>query len=196
MKLVLASKNPGKLKELAELAGSSSTIEFILAPDDFDPEETGSTFEENAIIKAREAALMTGLPAIADDSGIVVDALDGRPGIKSARYCEGNDGDRRRKLLDEMKNVPQDKRQARFVCALAMSDAKGDIIFTTLAAWEGRIGFEERGTNGFGYDPIFLPDGEKGTAAELSSESKNSQSHRGQAFRRFLTHVAQVTITW
>ncbi len=187
MKLVLATKNPGKLKELQELAGSSSGINFVLAPDEFDPEETGSTFLENAIIKARAASEMTNLPAIADDSGIVVDALDGRPGIKSARYCEGDDGARRKKLLNEMKTVSDEKRQARFVCALAMSDAKGDIVFTTQAAWEGKIGYEERGSNGFGYDPIFLPDGEGGsTAAELSSESKNSQSHRGQAFRTFL----------
>lgn len=186
MKLVLATKNPGKLKELKELAGSSPTIDLVLAPDDFDPEETGSTFLENAIIKARAAALMTGTAAIADDSGIVVDALDGRPGIKSARYCEGDDGDRRRKLLDEMQGVPKGKRQARFVCALAMSNASGEIVFTTQAAWEGQIAFNERGTNGFGYDPIFLPDGETASAAELSSESKNAQSHRGQAFKNFL----------
>ncbi len=188
MKIVLATKNPGKLKELVEIA-SSSNIDLVLAPADFDPEETGSTFTENAIIKASTAAKMTGLLAVADDSGIVVDALDGRPGIHSARYCPGDDRDRRLKLLDEMKVVPEGRRQAAFVCAMAVCEPDGAVIFTSECTWRGRIAFDERGENGFGFDPIFYMEDADITSAQLSPERKNQLSHRGQAWRQVLAFL-------
>src|SRR5438045_1562339 len=114
MRVVLATKNPGKLKELQELALDAPGLELILAPADVNPAETGTTVVENATIKAQAASKLTGLPAIADDSGLIVEALNGRPGIHSARYCEGTDADRRAKLLKEMADIPLDKREAAF----------------------------------------------------------------------------------
>jgi len=194
MRIVLATKNPGKLRELRELADGHLTVEFDLAPDNFDPEETGSTFMENALIKAREAARMCNQPALADDSGIVVDALNGEPGIRSARYCDGDDRDRRLKLLQEMEAVPEGKRQAAFVCAMALVDKSGRILHTSEGRWPGRIGFKERGENGFGYDPIFLMPTEDTTSAELSRDEKNKLSHRGQAFRAMLDYLSREQI--
>lgn len=192
MKLVLATKNPGKIRELLELAGDAEgAIELEMAPESFDAEETGSSFLENAIIKARVAAVMTGMPAIADDSGLSVDALSGRPGINSARYCEGSDADRRHKLLDEMKDVPEDNRQASFVCAMALCNPEGRVIETTNGTWRGRIGVVERGSNGFGYDPIFYLLDRDLTAAELSQDEKNALSHRGKAWRDMLRRISQ-----
>ena len=156
MRIVIATTNSGKLKELRQLAQANTDVEFVLAPDTFAVEETGSTFEENAAIKARAAAELTGLIAIADDSGIEVEALDGRPGIYSARYCEGSDRDRRLKLLKELEPVAESKRGAAFVCAMAICLPTGQTIFTSKARWEGRIGFTEKGENGFGFDPIFV----------------------------------------
>ncbi len=186
MNLVLATKNPGKLRELKELASQFDWLRLELAPDEFDPEETGSTFIENAIIKAAAAAEMTGKLSIADDSGITVEALNGAPGIRSARYCEGTDIDRRRKLLKELEAVPDGQRAGAFVCAMALCDGDGKVLHTTQAEWPGVIGRDERGENGFGYDPIFfLPDLEL-TSAQISAEQKNARSHRGQAWRSML----------
>lgn len=189
MRIVIATTNSGKLKELRQLAQANTDVEFVLAPDTFAVEETGSTFEENAAIKARAAAELTGLIAIADDSGIEVEALDGRPGIYSARYCEGSDRDRRLKLLKELEPVAESKRGAAFVCAMAICLPTGQTIFTSKARWEGRIGFTEKGENGFGFDPIFvLPDSNL-TAAEISEDEKNQISHRGQAFRQVVNFL-------
>ncbi|HEY9677128.1 MAG TPA: RdgB/HAM1 family non-canonical purine NTP pyrophosphatase [Drouetiella sp.] len=189
MKLVLATQNPGKLKELKELASQFDWLELELAPPEFDPEETGSTFIENAIIKAKAAAEMTGKLAIADDSGIAVDALNGAPGIRSARYCDGTDVDRRRKLLQELESVPDGERGGAFVCAMALCDSNGKVLHTTLEEWRGVIARDERGQNGFGYDPIFfLPDLGL-TSAEITPEQKNARSHRGQAWRAMLTYL-------
>lgn len=186
MNLVLATKNPGKLRELKELAQSFDWLELELAPDQFDPEETGNTFIENAIIKARAAAEMTGKLSIADDSGITVDALNGAPGIRSARYCPGSDADRRRKLLNDIKSVPDGQRGGAFVCAMALCDGTGKVLHTTLREWRGVIARDEKGENGFGYDPIFyLPD-LKQTSAQISAAEKNARSHRGQAWRAML----------
>lgn len=190
MNLVLATKNPGKIKELLELA-DDATVELEMAPDGFDAEETGASFQENAIIKARVAALMTGKFALADDSGLSVDALSGGPGINSARYCEGTDADRRHKLLTELKEVPQEKRQASFVCAMALCNAEGQVIHTTSGIWRGKIGVVERGENGFGYDPIFYLLDRDLTAAELSQKEKNDLSHRGKAWRAMLSKLKQ-----
>ena len=161
-------------------------MHLILAPPGFDPEETGSTFIENAVIKACEAAKMTGTLSVADDSGICVDALDGRPGIHSARYAPGDDGDRRRKLLREMAQVPEGERQAAFVCAMALVDPRGEVVFTCQSRWGGRLGFTEKGSHGFGYDPIFYPDNMDMTSAEIEPDLKNEVSHRSQAWRQVL----------
>jgi XTP/dITP diphosphohydrolase len=189
MKVVLATKNPGKLAELEQLAADIAELDLVLAPDRFDPIESGNTFIENAVIKAREASAQTKLHAVADDSGIEVYALNRRPGIKSARYCEGSDADRRRKLLQEVLDLKKPNCQAAFVCAMALSAPDGEVLHTVECRWEGVISKEERGANGFGYDPIFyLPEFSK-TAAELTAEQKNQVSHRAQAWRaicRFL----------
>lgn len=192
MKLVLATKNPGKLKELKELALDLDWLELVLAPDDFDPEETGQTFMENSIIKSRSAWQMTGEMSLADDSGISVQALNGAPGIHSARYCEGSDADRRHKLLQTMADVPDDRRQAAFVCAMSLCSPTGEILHGSEARWEGIIAREERGNNGFGYDPIFyLPDMAR-TSAELTSQEKNERSHRAQAWADMLRFLSKV----
>jgi XTP/dITP diphosphohydrolase len=192
MKLVLATKNNGKLKELSEIAGPIDWLQLELAPDQFDPEETGLTFVDNAILKAREAARMTGQLAVADDSGIEVDALDGAPGIYSARYCQGSDADRRSKLLEALKGVSDENRQANFVCCMAVCSPDGQVRHTACAKWYGQITRAEQGENGFGYDPIFfLPDLNL-TAAQITAEQKNSISHRGQAWRAILDFLNSI----
>ncbi|MCW5822602.1 MAG: RdgB/HAM1 family non-canonical purine NTP pyrophosphatase [Cyanobacteria bacterium TGS_CYA1] len=182
MKLVLASQNPGKLKELKVLLGHLP-IELALAPKEFDPEETGDSYLANAEIKAREAARMTGELSVSDDSGIEVEALGWGPGVRSARYCDGSDIDRRRKMLQEMENVPEEKRSARYVCALVLAD-KDKVIYSTEAYWDGKLIFDERGEHGFGYDPIFKPDDCSMTSAQISPEEKNQKSHRAKAFNQ------------
>ena len=190
MKIVLATSNPGKLKEFQALSQAAPELELVLAPAGFNPEETGSTFIDNALLKAREAAKLCQLPAIADDSGLTVEVMDGRPGIHSARYCAGSDGDRRKKLLEELKDVPLNKRQAAFVCAIAFVDKNGEVLFTCEQQWPGHIAETELGSNGFGYDPLFVPVGLEITSAQMEPAVKNEQSHRGQAWRRFLNHLA------
>lgn len=189
MKLALGTKNPGKLRELFQLAKDAKDLALELAPESFDPEETGSTFSENALIKAREAAKLTGMMSLGEDSGIEVDALGGKPGIYSARYCEGTDADRRVKLLQELSGIPAGERGAAYICSMALVDAKGELLHRTCGKWSGQIGFIERGNNGFGYDPIFyLPDQNK-TVAEISSEEKNKVSHRAQAWHAMLEYL-------
>ncbi len=190
MKVVLATSNPGKLAEFKALSTQAPDLDLILAPPGFNPEETGATFIENALIKARAAAALCHLPAIADDSGLTVEAMDGRPGIHSARYCEGSDGDRRKKLLLELKNVPAGKRQAAFVCAIALVDSEGKVLFTCEEKWQGSISTEEHGTHGFGFDSLFIPLNDSQTSAQLEPSVKNQRSHRGQAWSRFLNHLA------
>lgn len=192
IELVLATKNPGKLKELLALSKALDAgldLDLHLAPDEFDPEETGDTFIANAVIKAKAAAQMTGKLSLADDSGLTVVAMDGRPGIYSARYCPGTDADRRVKLLDELKDVPVGKRQAAFVCAMALVSGSGETLFTCHVDWQGVIDTVEKGQNGFGFDPLFVPDGYDITTAEMDSAIKNSISHRGQAFQLVLNFL-------
>lgn len=186
MRLVLATQSPGKLKELQALL-TPLAIE-VLAQSQFThvaAEETGLSFVENAILKARHAARAVGLPAIADDSGIEVDALHGAPGIYSARYAGpgANDQANLEKLVRELRDVPAEKRTARYRCALAFM--RWDLDPSPLvcqASWEGRIIDTPRGDGGFGYDPVFeLADGR--TVAELPALEKNRFSHRGQALR-------------
>jgi XTP/dITP diphosphohydrolase len=193
VRVVLASGNSGKLRELGSL----------LAPFGFDlvsqstlglqtPPETGTTFAENALLKARHAAAMTNLPALADDSGIEVDALGGRPGIYSARYAgEGaSDLANLRKMLDEMREIPASQRTARYQCVIAfVTTATDSAPILATGTWEGTLISEPKGLGGFGYDPIFVPSGLDRTAAELDAGEKNSLSHRGQALRALVTEL-------
>ena len=187
MKAILASSNAGKLRELAAIL---APLGYELVPQSslgiHTPPETGITFAENALVKARHAARLSGLPAIADDSGIEVDALGGRPGVYSARYAgEGaTDPGSLRKMLDELRSVPSDQRSARYQCVIAFVRTADDLSpLIAHGTWEGRILVEPRGTGGFGYDPIFQPAGLDSSAAELSAGEKNARSHRGEALR-------------
>lgn len=194
MKLVIATKNRGKARELGEMLKGLEVEVLSLAdfPSVALPPEDGDTFTENALIKARAVFEATGLPSLADDSGLVVDALDGRPGIYSARYAGRNatDEDNYRKLLGELEGVPLGKRAARFVCALAYKDKVREEVFEGELC--GRIAARPRGENGFGYDPVFEVERLGRTAAELSPGEKNAISHRAEALRRFKTWLAEV----
>ena len=182
MKLVVATRNACKVREFEFLAAGTKWIEIQMAPSEFSVEENGSTFFENARKKAVKAASLTGLTAVADDSGLVIEALNGKPGVHSSRYCQGTDADRRSKVLKEMEKVPENRRQAAFFCAMVLANPDGSVAFNTIRCWEGVIGFAEQGTDGFGYDPIFLLPGRKLSAAELRFEEKNQISHRAQAW--------------
>lgn len=183
-RLFFASGNPGKAKELRALLPGVEVLTLAEQPLDM-PEETGSTFEANAMLKAEAASAALGIPALADDSGLAVDALGGRPGVRSARYAPGSDADRYRKLLSEMEG--QADRNARFVCALALA-VPGAATETVRGTCEGRIGTEASGHEGFGYDPVFyLEDGR--SMAQLSKPEKNAISHRGEALRAMLPRL-------
>ncbi len=193
-RVVLATGNRGKLAEMrAILAGSGIEVlpqsDFGIEP----PVEDGDSFAANALIKARHAARLAGLPAIADDSGLEVDALGGRPGIHSARYAGpgASDADNNRKLLEELAGVPAGRRGARYRCAMAWVDRADDPAPRVFeAAWEGAIGGAPRGDGGFGYDPLFLVAGGSRTAAEMPAAEKNRVSHRGQALAALVAALA------
>ncbi|MFC5234809.1 RdgB/HAM1 family non-canonical purine NTP pyrophosphatase [Pseudonocardia zijingensis] len=192
VKVLLATRNAGKLVELRrmldgvplEVLGLADVPEFPEAP------ETGATFAENALAKARDAAAATGLPSVADDSGLTVDALNGMPGVLSARWAgrHGDDAANLELLLGQLEDVPDERRRAAFVCAAALV-VPGGAETVVHGEWTGRIVRAPRGTNGFGYDPIFVPDGEERTSAELSAEEKDAASHRGRAMRALLPHL-------
>jgi XTP/dITP diphosphohydrolase len=190
IKVVLATGNQGKAREfraLLEPLGYEIVLQSELGIKS--PEETGLSFIENALIKARHAAKESSLMAIADDSGLCVDALNGAPGIYSARYSgeHGDDKANNRKLLEELKKVKADKRTARYCCALALVRSGDDPVpLIVQESWEGAIGFEERGQEGFGYDPLFLVKGRKLTAAQLPPQTKNLMSHRGKALQKLV----------
>jgi XTP/dITP diphosphohydrolase len=183
-KVVLATGNPGKVREIQRILGDLGVA--VVPQSEFgvsDAEESGTSFVENALIKARHASVMTGLPAIADDSGLVVDALDGRPGVYSARYsgADATDESNIDKLLRELLGVPGEKRTAAFHCCAVFVSADDTTSLVAEGQWTGRILEQRRGTGGFGYDPVFF-DPECGrTAAELGPELKNARSHRGKA---------------
>jgi XTP/dITP diphosphohydrolase len=186
-RIVLASGNPGKVREFNQILAE---LDLEVVPQSqFDvpeAEETGLSFVENAILKARNAAAHTGLAAIADDSGIEVDALDGAPGIYSARYAGPGASDEQNlhKLLDELKAVPEDRRAARFQAVIVfLRHAKDPTPLIAQGTWEGRILTTPRGASGFGYDPVFFVPTHGCSAAELTAQQKNSLSHRGQALR-------------
>jgi XTP/dITP diphosphohydrolase len=185
--VVLASGNRGKLRELSALLAPLSLqlvpqSGFGIRP----AAETGTTFIENALIKAHHAARHARLPALADDSGLEVDALGGRPGVSSARFAGdgANDQQNLRQLLAELEEVPESFRQARYQCVIVWVRSVGDQApLVARGTWEGRIAHAPRGQGGFGYDPVFIPAGERRTAAELTSAEKNAVSHRAQALR-------------
>jgi XTP/dITP diphosphohydrolase len=190
-RIVLATANIGKLNEIRKIF--SGVDVDIVAQSEFDtPEaiENGLTFVENAIIKARNAAAHTGLPALSDDSGIEVDALNGEPGIHSARYA-GDDESNIQRLLRELDNVPDDRRTARFQCVMVyLRHANDPVPVITQGVWEGKILEAARGESGFGYDPVFYVPERGCSAAQLSAEDKNSLSHRGKALRQMLAYLA------
>ena len=196
-KLLLATRNAGKLAELrrlleaavpgVEVVGLRDVAEYPEAP------ETGATFAENALLKAREAVRYTGLPAVADDSGLTVDALNGMPGVLSARWSgrHGDDDANTALLLGQIADVPDERRGAAFVCAAALVTPDGTERVLE-RQWRGSVVREKRGTNGFGYDPVFVPAGLELTSAELAPEEKDARSHRGQAFAALVPVLAEV----
>jgi XTP/dITP diphosphohydrolase len=192
-RVVLATGNPGKLRQFSELLGGSGLV--LVRQSDFGiepPPETGSTFLENSLIKARNAARLTGLPAIADDSGLEVDALDGRPGLYSARYAgvDASDMENLRKMLDELHGVAPAQRTARYRSVIVFVSGPEDCSpLVGEGVWEGSIAEAPRGSGGFGYDPIFIPRGETQTAAQMPAELRNDLCHRGQAARAFLAQL-------
>lgn len=181
--LVLASHNAGKLKELQAMLGDAVRVRSVAEFSSHEPEETGLSFVENAILKARHAAKVSGLPALADDSGLAVDALGGAPGIYSARYAGGkDDAANNAKLLAELKDVPDAERGAQFVCALALvRHAEDPLPILCEGLWHGRILHEPRGAHGFGYDPLFWVPECDCASAELPAAEKNRLSHRARA---------------
>lgn len=198
MKLVLASNNAGKLAEFGRLlegSGIEVVVQSELGVQDI--EETGLTFVENALLKARNAARVTGLPALADDSGLCVDALDGAPGLYSSRYA-GPEGDAQRniaKLLDALAGIPDERRSARFCCALVLlRHAEDPQPLIAEGRWEGRILHSPRGNNGFGYDPVFLDPENNLTAAELDPAIKNRISHRGRALQLLRQRLPELNL--
>jgi XTP/dITP diphosphohydrolase len=190
-KIVLASGNTGKIKEIQALLADHPIVPQSLF-NVIEAEETGTTFVENAIIKARNAALHCHLPAIADDSGLVVDALNGAPAVYSARYAGvgASDFDNNQKLLHALEGVPEAQRTARFVCVMVfMEHADDPLPIIAQGIWEGRILTEATGNNGFGYDPLFFVPDYHCSSAQLSPEVKNTLSHRGIALRKLTNAI-------
>jgi XTP/dITP diphosphohydrolase len=197
-RVLLASRNAKKLDELRRILATErlGDIEVVgldaVAPYPEAP-ETGATFEDNALAKARDAVAATGLPSIAEDSGLAVDALGGMPGVLSARWSgrHGDDLANLELVLGQLADVPDERRGAAFVCAAALvlpgGPAAGEV--TVRGEWHGTVTRESRGTNGFGYDPIFMPEGETRTSAQLDPAEKDAMSHRGRALRLLLPHL-------
>ena len=192
-KLLVATKNAGKIKELNDLLTDLPLNLLSLSefPSVCEVEETGRTFAENAALKARSYALQTSLQTVADDSGLEVNALGGKPGIFSARYAgeSATDEERTAKLLQELSSTRDSERRARFVCAMAISDENGEIKFLAEGVCNGKISLTASGTNGFGYDPIFIPDGYEQTFGELPDQIKQEISHRGRAARKIIQYL-------
>lgn len=194
-RVVLASANVGKLRELDALLAPAGMD--VVPQSQFDipgVEETGESFIENAILKARHAACLSGLPAIADDSGLMVDALDGAPGVRSARYAgvDASDEDNLRLLLENLREVPEDRRKARFVCLMVYMNHPQDACpLVGEGIWHGRITHTPRGEGGFGYDPVFFVEDRGCTSAELAPVDKNSISHRAKAMRALLARFGE-----
>ncbi len=198
LEIVLASSNPGKIREF-EAIFANLAIKLIPQSDlnISDADETGTTFVENAIIKARHAAEISGLPAIADDSGLVIDALDGMPGVRSSRFAgpNGDDAARIKKVLDKLKNAKMSERDASFHCVtVLMEDALDPAPLICEGVWDGQIIYEPKGDKGFGYDPIFYVPTHKCSAAELDPAIKNRISHRGQALEQLAAALQEISM--
>ena len=188
MKLVLATHNQGKVDELRAILEPAVPGLTLVAYDGPEPTENGTSFLENAMIKAKAAHQHTGLPALADDSGIAVEILGGSPGIFTAIWSGTKDNQTNRKLLlAQLKDIAPQHRAAAFVCTLALVDASQELSFTGI--WPGSVATEERGTNGHGYDPVFIPEGFELTAAELEPEVKNALSHRAMALEQLISFL-------
>jgi XTP/dITP diphosphohydrolase len=188
VKLVLATHNSGKLAEIRAILEPAVQGLELVGYDGPEPIEDGVSYLENALIKARAANKHTGLPAIADDSGLAVEILGGSPGIFSARWAGGRDNVANRQLLlAQLGDVKSDHRGAAFVCTIALVDGENEISFTGF--WSGAIATEERGANGHGYDPVFIPAGFEVTAAELEPEIKNALSHRAEALGQLISYL-------
>ncbi|HEV7210683.1 MAG TPA: RdgB/HAM1 family non-canonical purine NTP pyrophosphatase [Blastococcus sp.] len=196
-KLLLATRNAGKLAELQRLLESAVPGVDVVGLRDVEEyaevPETGASFAENALLKAREAVKHTGLAAVADDSGLTVDALNGMPGVLSARWSgsHGDDDANTALLLDQIGDVPDERRGGAFVCAAALVTPDGTERVLE-RQWRGTVIRGKRGTNGFGYDPVFVPEGLDVTAAELAPEEKDARSHRGQAFAALVPVIAEI----
>ena len=202
MKIVLGSSNPHKVKEINEIteqflplleeksaqfqSSKELNIQFILPPEGFDPDETGTTFAENSLIKAKEAWKLSHGWSLADDSGLCIDALGGKPGIYSARYAETAQK-RIERVLKELEGV--ENRNAHFICSMTLINPQGEIALACEGICEGKIIKEAKGINGFGYDPIFMPDGYDKTIAELPEDEKNRISHRSKALAQVLEYI-------
>ena len=189
-RLLLATRNAGKLVELQRMLAAFEVVGLADVPEFPDAPETGATFAENALAKARDAAAATGLVSVADDSGLAVDALNGMPGVLSARWS-GRHGDDRANLdllLGQLTDVPDERRGAAFVCAAALV-VPGGPETVVHGEWRGRIVRAPRGSNGFGYDPVFVPEGEERTSAELSAAEKDAASHSARALAALLPHL-------
>lgn len=190
IKIALGTSNPHKLEEINDMLKEihPEGIEFVLVEGDFDPVENGTTFEENSYIKAAEAAKIMGIPALADDTGLCVNALNGRPGLYSARYAPDQKS-KISKLLDEMKDMPQEKRNAHFVCTMTLAAPDGTKLHTQTGRIDGFIDEKPSGEHGFGYDPLFfIPELDK-TMADMSMQEKNTLSHRARALKPMLTWI-------
>lgn len=185
MKIVFATGNPHKLEEINEISKGSG-IEFILPPAGFNPEENGSTFEENSFIKAKEASRLSGMISLADDSGLCVEALNGAPGLFSARYA-GTQQEKIDKILNELE--PHKNRNAKFVCVMTLVDEKGQFLYVSHGECHGEIAKSQSGINGFGYDPVFVVKNTNKTMAEMSEDEKNLISHRGNALREMISFI-------
>ena len=198
MEILIASKNKGKIEEIKTYRDSVNGIKWLTYKDfkGFpDVEETGDSFLDNAIIKARSLAEHTGKPALADDSGLIVDALDGMPGVRSSRYAgsDATDKENRIKLLKALVDIKDEsKRSARFICSMILWDPKDGLVFKTDGVCEGRISFKEKGSGGFGYDCIFIPSGYDRTMAQLGNSEKNRISHRGIALAYFYDFIVKL----
>ena len=187
MKIVLASSNKHKVQEINDIVSSIGlNVEFILPPEGFDPEENGTTFEENSYIKAYEAWKLAKTWVLADDSGLCIDALGGKPGIYSARYAE-TPALRIKRVLNELSGVKD--RRAHFTCAMTLINPNGEIEYKYQGVCEGSIITEARGVNGFGYDPIFKLKDDTRTMAELSEDEKNQVSHRSVALKKVMEYL-------
>jgi len=195
MKILFASQNQDKLKELQNLQGQTLQVLQVILPSqaglpaDFDVAETGKTFKQNAVLKAKAYGEKTKLLSLADDSGLIIDYLNGEPGIHSARFAQGDFPQACQKILQLLKNVPQEKRTARFICTIALYNPKTKKIKTFTGKAEGWIAFKLQGKGGFGYDPIFIPNALNKTFAQASSKEKNKFSHRAKALEKLKNYL-------